>query len=102
MPPWLVILVVSRDVLIVGGVLLATLLEQPVKVRPLLLSKMNTVAQIVFAALVLAVKGFGIGVPRALFIGSIVVAALTLASGTQYVLTWIGQMASNSKPGQEG
>jgi cardiolipin synthase len=102
LPPWLVILVVSRDVLIVGGVLLATLLEQPVKVRPLLLSKMNTAAQIVFAALVLAVKGFGIGAPEILFIGSIVVAALTLASGTQYVLTWIGQMTSNSKPSQEG
>jgi cardiolipin synthase len=102
LPPWLVILVVSRDVLIVGGVLLAILLEQPVKVRPLLLSKMNTAAQIVLAGVVLAALGFNIESSEILFIGSIVVTALTLSSGAQYVLTWIGQMTSNSKPRQEG
>ena len=60
LPPWLVILVVARDIMIVGGVVLATLLEQPVKVQPLLLSKLNTGTQIVLAGLVMAVLGFGL------------------------------------------
>ena len=34
-PVWLVILVVSRDIMIVGGLLLAWVLGQPMKVKPL-------------------------------------------------------------------
>ena len=56
-PPWLVILVVSRDFMIVGGVLLSTFVDKPLAIQPLLVSKANTLAQIVFAALVLASKG---------------------------------------------
>jgi cardiolipin synthase (CMP-forming) len=102
LPPWLVILVVTRDVMIVGGVVLATLLEQPVKVQPLLLSKLNTGTQIVVAGLVLAVLGFGLPAQSIILFGSILVAALTVASGAQYVLTWIRLMASNPEPPQEG
>jgi len=59
-PRWLVILVVSRDILIVGGVMLSWLVGSPVKVKPLLVSKLNTVAQIVFACVVLGSLGFHI------------------------------------------
>src|SRR5215475_6023942 len=52
-PRWLVILVVSRDILIVGGVMLAWFLDKPITMRPVLVSKLNTVAQIIFACLVL-------------------------------------------------
>ena len=48
-PGWLVILVVSRDIMIVGAVMLSWLVGTPVKVKPLLVSKLNTAAQIVFA-----------------------------------------------------
>ena len=51
---WLVILVVFRDALIVGGALLSQLMEHPLRVRPLYISKVNTVAQILLAAVVLA------------------------------------------------
>ena len=34
LPPWVVILVVSRDILIVGGVLLSKMINQPVRVQP--------------------------------------------------------------------
>ena len=59
-PRWLVILVVSRDIMIVGGVMLSWLLGNPLKIKPLLVSKLNTVAQIVFACVVLGSLGFDI------------------------------------------
>jgi len=102
LPPWVVILVVTRDIMIVGGVVLAMLLQQPIEVHPLLLSKLNTGAQILLAGLVLAVLGFNIATHEIVLFGSIVVAVLTLASGTQYLLTWIRRMASNPKPPLEG
>jgi len=49
-PRWLVILVVSRDILIIGGVMLAWFLGEPMRLKPLLVSKLNTTAQIAFAA----------------------------------------------------
>src|SRR6266487_7098383 len=52
-PRPLVILVVSRDIMIVGAVMLAWLLGKPMQVKPLPVSKINTAAQIVFAGLVL-------------------------------------------------
>jgi cardiolipin synthase (CMP-forming) len=100
LPPWLVILVATRDIMIVGGVVLAALLQQPVKVKPLLISKLNTAAQIVLAGLVLAVLGFGLPSRELVLVGSLIVAGLTIVSGTQYVLTWIRNMASSSPPRQ--
>lgn len=61
LPVWLVIAVVSRDLLIVGAILLSWMLERPVKLRPLFLSKVNTVFQIVLAALVLGDLGLDWG-----------------------------------------
>src|ERR1700674_4739729 len=58
-PRWLVILVVSRDLMIVGAVMLSWLVGKPVVVKPLFVSKVNTAAQIVFAGLVMAALGFG-------------------------------------------
>jgi cardiolipin synthase (CMP-forming) len=102
LPPWLVILVVTRDIMIVGGFVLAILLDQPVKVKPLIMSKLNTGAQIILAGLVLAVLGFELPAREVIFLGGIIVAALTVASGAQYVLTWIRLMAARPEPPQEG
>src|SRR4029077_9393945 len=62
-PGWLVILVVSRDIMIVGAVMLSWLVGIPIKVKPLLISKLNTVAQIVFACVVLGTVGFSYPLP---------------------------------------
>ena len=59
LPIFLVILVVSRDIMIISAFLLAWLVDKPMPVRPLLVSKANTVAQICLAALVLAEQAFG-------------------------------------------
>ena len=54
LPIALVILVVSRDIMIVSAFMLSWLVGKPMAVRPLPVSKANTVAQIVLATLVLA------------------------------------------------
>jgi cardiolipin synthase (CMP-forming) len=91
-PRWIVILVVSRDILIVGGVMLAWFLGKPVRVRPVLVSKLNTVAQIVFACLVLASLAFGATFEMAQDVIMVIVAALTLASIGFYVREWVVHM----------
>ena len=56
-PAWLVIAVVSRDVLIVGAFMLSWLMDKPVRMAPLMVSKVNTAVQIIFAGAVLARSG---------------------------------------------
>ena len=88
MPKWLVILVVFRDVLIVGGAILYQTLTQRLKMEPLFISKVNTTAQIALAALILAQLGLGFdshGVDQLLIYA---VAATTLLSGGAYVVRW--------------
>lgn len=88
LPLWLVVLVVGRDALIVGGAIAYRLLFGTIEMDPTLLSKVNTFLQI---ALVLAVV-FAAGVaplPAVLRDGLMVlVSATTLVSGTHYVRVW--------------
>ena len=91
-PRWLVILVVSRDILIVGGIMLSWVVGSPLKIKPLLVSKLNTVAQIVFACLVLASLGFGFDARLATAVVMYTVAGLTLLSIGFYVREWARHM----------
>lgn len=93
-PRWLVILVVSRDIMIVGAVMLSWLVDKPIPVRPHITSKLNTLAQIVFASLKLAALGFGFAAEPALTGMMFCVAALTLVSVGFYVAEWIRHMSS--------
>ena len=91
-PLWLVILVVSRDIMIVGAIMLSWLLGSPLKVKPLLVSKLNTVAQIVFACVVLASLGFNLRADNLVFALIPLVAALTLLSVAAYVREFVRHM----------
>ena len=88
LPDWLVIMVVFRDALIVGGYLLLHLLVSAPAIRPIGISKINTTAQIGLVVAVLLHLGFdltGTGLIDALVW---IVAATTLASGAAYVSEW--------------
>jgi len=91
-PHWLVILVVSRDIMIVGAVMLAWLIDKPIKLRPLLVSKLNTVAQIALALVVLAALGLGYAAMEAITLLTALVTALTLLSIGFYVAVWVRHM----------
>ena len=93
-PRWLVILVVSRDILIVGGIMLSWLMGNPLKIKPLLVSKLNTVAQIVFACVVLGSLGFNYEVPVLRLVLMGLVAILTLLSIAAYLAEWVRHMNS--------
>ncbi|MFM9943382.1 MAG: CDP-alcohol phosphatidyltransferase family protein [Hyphomicrobiaceae bacterium] len=98
LPSWLVIAVVSRDILIVIGVLLVWMMGNPIVIRPLPVSKANTLAQIVLAATVLADEGFslGMGVFRELLVW--ITGTLTVLSLAYYLREWVALMAG-SAPG---
>jgi cardiolipin synthase len=98
-PRWLVILVVSRDIMIVGAFMLSWLIGSPLKVKPLVVSKLNTAAQIVFACVVLGTLGFDYELPRLTLVLMVLVAALTLLSVAAYVAEWVRHMNSTiAKP----
>ena len=94
LPVWLVIAVVSRDILIIGAFILSWILSRPVTVSPLLVSKANTLAQLVLASLVLAELGLGLGLGPFVAMGIWVTGALTVLSATMYFRVWLNHMAS--------
>ncbi len=91
LPDWLAMLVVFRDLVIVGGVLALAVLGQPVPIRPLGISKLNTALQIGLVGVVLLLAGLGaadeptLRAARAVLIWT--VAGSTLASGAAYVVS---------------
>ena len=89
LPVWLVILVVSRDLLIVGGALLAYTMSQPMRPTPLFISKINTVLQISLAATVLGDVAFQAGLATPAAVLMYAVAASTALSGARYLVNWI-------------
>ncbi len=95
LPLWLIMLAVSRDLLIVGAVVLSWMVNHPVAMRPLWISKINTAAQIVLVALALGeqagVSAFG----PFIAIGIAVVAGSTLLSAISYLREWNRHMSSD-------
>ncbi len=87
LPVWLLVLVLGRDLLIVGGAVAYHNLVGPFDAAPTLLSKATTAVQIACALLVLLQLAWLPQLPGA---GVIVflTAALTLASGLHYVVVW--------------
>lgn len=88
LPTWLVILVVFRDLLIIGGFLLATTLTQPIAWRPLMVSKINTALLLVLVTGLLAKLAFGFD-DHGIITGLIYLCgATTIVSGAAYLVRW--------------
>jgi cardiolipin synthase (CMP-forming) len=101
LPSWVVIAVVTRDVLIVIGVVLSWLMNHPTPMKPIVVSKMNTVAQIVLAATVLADEAFNLNL-RGVVIGlTWLTAVTTIASLVAYLRTWLRHMSSDETAGSK-
>jgi cardiolipin synthase len=93
-PLWIVILVVSRDFMIVGGIMLSWLVDRPVAIRPHAVSKFNTGVQIFFACWVLGALGYGFEPEPVLTLVMALVAVLTLVSVGLYLADWVRHMNS--------
>ena len=93
-PRWIVILVVSRDIMIVTAVIVSWLVGKPIPMKPLMVSKLNTVAQVAFAALVPAALGFGFkSTPYDLILMGFVT-VFTLVSVSLYLVEWVRHMST--------
>ena len=94
MPRWIVILVVSRDIMIVSAVIVSWLFDKPVAMKPLMVSKLNTAAQVALAALILASLGFGFKpMPYEVVLMGLV-PVFTLVSVSLYLVEWVRHMST--------
>lgn len=86
LPIWFVIVIVARDVALLGVSTLVVRKDRKTAMRPLAISKLNTALQIMLAALVLSRLGFGfpdIGIVHDILVYAVVTA--TAISGLAYL-----------------
>lgn len=95
LPAWLTIAVVTRDLLIVSAVILSWLMDRPLIMKPLWISKVNTAWQIIFAGGVLGCLALGIEAQWPIFAGALAVGTLTALSGAFYMRNWVRHMSIN-------
>lgn len=88
-PNWLVVLVISRDVAIIGAIMLSQALEMPINVKPHFVSKINTAVQILYAAYLLATLSYSVPDGEMVRYGTYAVGATTLFSWLVYLSGWI-------------
>ena len=97
LPNWLVILVVFRDVTIIGGFVLFQTIGAPRNFDPLYISKINTLAQIALVGYVLGrlALGFPDGAPTGVLVA--IAAVTTVLSGLSYLVRW-ARILSGAEP----
>lgn len=83
-PLWVVILVVSRDVMLLAGTLLAQLTDSPVDISPTMLGKGTTVLQLAYLVLVVVLVSRQMDVQLLQPLLYLMV-GLTAASGSHYL-----------------
>ena len=92
-PFWLMVLVIFRDLTIVGAVAIAWLMHNPVPIEPIMISKVNTAAQIAMVSTILANGAFGLSWTGTIGALHGLVALLTVASVSAYFVKWFRHMA---------
>ena len=104
-PLWLTILVVSRDLLIVGGAILFETVTGELQMEPLLISKVNTGMQIILVGTAMAQPMFALPLAGIVSLLCLATGFLTVVSGAFYIVIWFerasmienGAMTKNDK-----
>lgn len=99
-PFWLMLVVAFRDLLIVVGYVVYTSHAGPVKMRPSVLSKLNTVAQIALATLILAEQAAGLDLAPSVDVLVLAVLASTVISAAHYL--WLWMIVKDIEPASKG
>ncbi len=94
-PPWLTVIVISRDVLILLGVLILFLNKTDLVIRPSILSKMTTCLQLATVFVVLSKEQIALFVQFGDYIFWIT-GLLTISSGLHYMRYWFEMMGDES------
>jgi cardiolipin synthase len=95
-PLWLVIGVVSRDILILLAVLLSWLMDRPFVIKPLTISKLNTAAQLILATTVLGDNAFGLGLDTVRLALVWITGVSTALSLAAYLQLWVRHMTGSA------
>ena len=88
-PAWIVIAVIFRDVLIIGGAFLLFMIGKSFNIKPIIISKINTFVQVVTVGYVLAQQGFELSIPLISTLIFYTVGSSTIISGAAYMVIWI-------------
>ena len=88
LPAWLLVLVVLRDIVIVTGAVIYNYRVEQLEAQPTLVSKLNTVLQIVLVLLVLFHQSTGYGDSQWITWLVYAVTVSIIWSGLDYVITW--------------
>ncbi len=91
-PSWLAIIVVSRDIMIVMAFMVSWMMAQPMAVKPLFVSKVNTALQIAFAAFVLGGLAFAFDLGWFIDLFTILIVLLTIITAGAYLVRWLKHM----------
>ncbi len=96
-PFWLLIMVIFRDLVIIGGYFILIAMSYEVPMKPVYSSKLNTFMQISLMVAVLLEKSMLLSVPLVVEFLIAGVVATTLISGGQYVYEWVIKRESEVK-----
>ncbi|MBW1917956.1 MAG: CDP-diacylglycerol--glycerol-3-phosphate 3-phosphatidyltransferase [Deltaproteobacteria bacterium] len=97
-PPWLAVLVISRDVVILGGVAVLKLFEVRVPIQPSRASKLATTLQVLVVFLVL-LQEFWVFPEAVLTACFWLTAILTIASGLHYLARGLRYLSATNQTG---
>ena len=104
-PIWLVIIIVSRDIAILGAVIISWMLNTNLKIEPLIISKFNTFFQIFYIALIFIIilnNRYFISFQSTLFeLTTYLIALLTVVSWLSYLRVWLFNMSEADKSNLE-
>lgn len=97
-PVWLAVLVIVRDVVIVGGATVYNFMIKPVEGEPTRISKLNTALQLMFVVFVLSRAGFAWPDQIAITIIGAAVVVTIVISGIDYVWSWARRAREQVEP----
>lgn len=100
-PLWLGILVIFRDVVIVGGATVYNFLIRPVEGEPTRISKLNTALQLLFILFVLSRAAFGWPDQITITILGASIVVTVVVSGIDYVWSWARRARQGGKQNEE-
>ena len=87
-PVWLMVVVIMRDAIIVGGAVVYNFVVEPVQGEPTKISKLNTALELLFLLFVLSRAGFGWPDEITITVLGASILITVVISGVDYVLSW--------------
>jgi len=99
-PGWLSVIVISRDCIIILGVSVLTMLSIPFRIKPVLLSKLTTLIQIVTVLAVLVRRCWSGNIQRAIALDTLflLTAVMTVVTGLYYMSVGVKYINRASQP----